>query len=118
MANQLGEMPSKTEEKEMANYGSEESKVNPSDYDCQILLEKTTHDAANDKSFPTDARLIWYVVDGVEHMDLTRCGKVSKMFDMYYDRYGKDAVKKIDFGYGSINPKLWGIKPKEQKKRK
>jgi len=33
MTNQLGEMPSKTEEKEMANYGSEESKVNPSDYD-------------------------------------------------------------------------------------
>ena len=24
----------------------------------------------------------------------------------------------IDFGYGSINPKLWGNKPKEQKKRK
>ena len=42
MANQLGEMPSKTEEKEMTNYGSEEIKYNPSDYECQILLEKTT----------------------------------------------------------------------------
>ena len=118
MTNQLEERPNKTEEKEMANYGSEETKINPSDYDCQILLEKTTHEVANDKSFPTDARLIWYIVDGVECMDLTRCNKVSKMFDMYYDRYGKGSVQRIDFGYGSINPKLWGIKPKEQKKRK
>jgi hypothetical protein len=40
------------------------------------------------------------------------------MFDMYYDRYGKGSVQRIDFGYGSINPRLWGNKPKEQKKRK
>jgi len=118
MTNQLEERPNKTEEKEMASYGSEETQINPSDYDCQILLEKTTHEIANDKSFPIDARLITYIVDGVEHMDLTRCGKVSRMFDMYYDRYGKGSVQRIDFGYGSINPKLWGNKPKEQKKRK
>jgi len=118
MTSQLEERPNKTEEKEMANYGSEETKINPSDYDCQIILEKTTIEIANDKSFPTDARLIWYIVDGVEYMDLTRCNKVSKMFDMYYDRYGKGSVQRIDFGYGSINPRLWGHKPKEQKKRK
>ena len=96
----------------------QESTINPPDYDCQILLEKTTHEIANDKSFPTDARLIRYIVDGVEHMDLTRCGKVSRMFDMYYDRYGKGSVQRIGFGYGSINPKLWGNKPKETKKKK
>ena len=27
-------------------------------------------------------------------------------------------LQKIDFGYGTMNPKLWGVKPKEQKKRK
>ena len=106
------------QQENMDESGSETKKLNPSDYDCHILLEKTTIEAANDKSFPTDARLIWYIVDGVECMDLTRCNKVSKMFDMYYDRYGKGSVQRIDFGYGSINPKLWGIKPKEQKKRK
>ena len=92
--------------------------INQSDYGCQILLEKTTLDTANDKSFPTDARLIWYVVDGVEHIDLTRCAKVSKLFDMYYDKYGKDAVQKIDFGFGAVNPKLWGVKPKKESKKK
>ena len=106
------------QEKEMAEFGSDEIKINPSDYSCQILLEKTTVEAANDKTFPTDARLIWYVVDSVTHVDLTRCSKTSQLFDMYYDKYGKNAVQKIDFGYGTVSPKLWGQKPKKEKKRK
>ena len=104
------------QEKEMAEFGSDVNEVNPSDYSCQILLEKTTLEAANDTSFPNDARLVWYVVDGKEYIDLTRCSKVVKLFDMYYDKYGKGAVQKIDFGYGTANPKLWGQKPKKEKK--
>ena len=96
----------------------QESIINPADYSCQILQEKTTLEAANDKSLPNDARLIWYVVDGAEHIDLTRCRKTVELFDMYFDKYGKGAVQKIDFGYGTMNPKLWGNKPKETKKRK
>ena len=106
------------QEKEMVEFGSESNNVNPSDYSCQVLLERTTLEAANDKSFPTDARLIWYIVGNQKFIDLVRCTKVSKLFDMYYDKYGKGAVQKIDFGYGTVNPKLWGVKPKEQKKRK
>ena len=106
------------EETEMAEYGNNERNILQSDYGCQILLEKTTLEMAKDKSFPNDARLIWYIVDGVEYMDLTRCSKTSKLFDMYYDRYGKGAVQKIDFGYGTVNPKLWGNKPTEKKKRR
>ena len=55
------------------------NREDPSDYGCQILQEKTTLEAANDKTFPNDARLIWYVVDGVEHIDLTRCSKTSQL---------------------------------------
>jgi len=105
-------------QEQMESQSQDGKTINQSDYSCQILLEKTSLETANDKSFPTDARLIWYVVDGVEYIDLTRCGKVSKLFDMYYDKYGKGAVQKIDFGFGSINPKLWGVKPKKEKKRK
>ena len=90
----------------------------PSSYGCQILQEKTTLEKANDKSLPTDAKLIWYVVNGIEYIDLTRCGKVVKLFDMYYDKYGKDAVKKIEFGYGTINPKMWGYEAPKTKKKK
>jgi len=105
-------------QKEMAQFREELNDLVPSDYGCQILLEKTTIEVAKDKSFPNDARLIWYIVDGVQYVDLTRCSKVSRLFDMYYDRYGKGAVQKIDFGYGTVNPKLWGDKPKEKKKKR
>ena len=95
-----------------------ETTINPSDYSCQILQEKTTLEEANDKSLPNDGRLIWYVVDGVEHVDLTRCKKTSQLFDFYYDKYGAGAVQKIDFGFGTVNPKLWGYEKKEDKKKK
>ena len=105
------------QEKQMASFGSDNT-INPSDYSCQILQEKTTLEAANDKSLPNDARLVWYIVDGVEHIDLTRCRKTVELFDMYYDKYGKGAVQKIDFGYGGINPKSWGYEPPKPKKKK
>jgi len=37
---------------------------------------------------------------------------------MYYDKYGPGSVQKIDFGYGRMNPKLWGNQKTEKKKRK
>ena len=106
------------QEKEMVNGEDTGSNITPSDYGCQILQENTTLEKANDKSLPNDAILIWYVVDGVETIDLTRCKKTSQLFDMYYDKYGPGAVKKIDFGYGQMNPKLWGFKPKNDGKKK
>ena len=89
--------------------------INPSRYGCQVLQEKTTLERANDKTLPNDARLIWYIVDGKEYVDLTRCKKTSQLFDMYYDMYGPGSVQKIDFGFGTMNPKLWNIGKKESK---
>ena len=74
----------------------EEVKFNPSDYWCEIILEKTTREKAEDKSLPTDAFNVTYVVEGETHLDVTRSEKMMNIFDMYYDRYGKDAVQKID----------------------
>jgi hypothetical protein len=37
---------------------------------------------------------------------------------MYYDTYGPGTLKKIDFGYGRVNPKLWGYRQPEKKKRR
>ena len=105
------------QETQMASFGSDNN-INPSDYSCQILQERTTLEAANDKTLPNDARLVWYVVDGVEYIDLTRCRKTVELFDMYFDKYGKGAVQKIDFGFGTVNPKLWGYKSKDKDKKK
>lgn len=106
------------EKKKMAENKSKINKVLPHEYGCEILLEKTTLDKAKDSSLPNDAYLIWYIVDDEEYLDLTRCPKRANLFDMYYDKYGPGSVKKIDFGYGRVSPKLWGYKQPEKKKRK
>ena len=110
-------MATETTEKAVAPKKPED-KFKPSDYWCEIILEKTTREKAEDKSLPTDAFNVLYVVDGKEHLDVTRSEKMVNVFDMYYDRYGKGAVQKIDYGHGTIRPNLWGNKPVEKKKKR
>lgn len=104
-------------ETSMAEYGREERTILPSAYGCEILLEKTTIAQAKDSSFPTDAYLIWYTVNEEQCIDLVRGTRV-RIFDMYYDRFGPNVIQKISFGYGRTNPKLWGIKQPEKKKKR
>ena len=89
-------------------------------YSCQIVLEKTTKEKADDRGLPSDAFNVTYIVDGEERLDVTRSGKMGNVFDMYYDRYGQGSVKKIDYGHGTVNPNQWGYKApvKKVKKRK
>jgi hypothetical protein len=103
-------------EKDMSDYGKDERIIVPSSYGCDVLLENTTIEKAKDSSFPSDAYLIWYIVNEKENIDLVR-GTRSRIFDMYYDKYGPGAIQKIDFGYGRTNPKLWGYKQPEKKKK-
>ena len=96
-----------------------EKKFDPSVYSCEIILEKTTLDKTQDKKLPTDAFNVTYVVEGETRIDVTRSEKMANVFDMYYDRYGKDVVQKIDYGHGTVRPNLWGVKaPLEKKKRR
>ena len=97
----------------------EEEKVKAADYSCEILLEKTTVDKADDRKLPSDAFNVFYVVEGQERLDVTRSGKMVNVFNLYYDKYGKDSVRKIDYGHGTVNPSQWGYKsPAERKKRR
>ena len=105
-------------EKKMAEKKHEDKMILPSMYGCEILLEKTAIETTKDPSFPSDAYLIWYIVDGEEYIDLCRTAKKVSLFDMYYDKYGPGSVQKIDFGYGRVNPKLWGYKAPEAKKKR
>ena len=106
------------EDIKMAEYTDNQKLVLPHEYGCEIIFENTTIEQAKDSSLPNDAYLIWYIVDGEERIDLTRTAKRVNLFDMYYDKYGPGAVQKIDFGYGRTNPKLWGYKQPEKKKKK
>ena len=105
------------EKEKMAENKKVQNQVLPHEYGCEILLEKTTLKQVKDPSFPSDAKIIWYEIDGEKYMDLCR-GRNVKIFDMYYDKYGPGVVQKIDFGYGRVNPKIWGYKAPETKKRK
>ena len=87
-------------------------------YQCQVVLEKTTREKAQDRGLPTDAFNVVYVVDGKEHLDVTRSEKMVNVFDMYYDKYGAGSVKSIEYGHGTIRPNLWNVKAPEKKRRK
>lgn len=104
-------------ERKMAENKNNDKIINASTYGCEVLLEKTTLQQAKDPSFPNDAYLIWYNFNEEIFIDLVRGTRV-KIFDMYYDKYGPGSVQKIDFGYGRTNPKIWGYKTPEKKKRK
>ena len=109
---------SKTE-KQVAEETKPEKKFDTSAYSCEIILEKTTKEKAEDRKLPTDAFNVTYIEGNVEHLDVTRSEKMANIFDMYYDRYGKGAIQKIDYGHGIVRPNLWRVKsPTRQKKRR
>ncbi len=95
-----------------------EPKFDPSDYSCEIIQEKTTHEKSLDRKLPTDAFNVTYIVEGETRLDVTRSSKMVNVFDMYYDRYGKGAVQRIDYGSGTIRPNLWGVKKSPEKKKR
>jgi len=98
-------------------WSQEEKKNLPPKYGCELLFERTTLQQVKDPSLPNDAYLVVYRVNGETYMDLCRGTKV-RIFDLYYDKFGPGSVLKIDFGYGRTNPKLWGYKTPEKKRRK
>ena len=111
-------MTTKTTEKKVAEEKKQEVKFNPADYWCDIILEKTTQEKALDRKLPTDAFNVTYIVDGETFLDVTRSAKMVNVFDMYFDRYGKGSVQKIDFGHGTVNPSQYGYKPPEKKRKR
>ncbi len=95
-----------------------EVKFDPSEYSCEIIQERTTQEKAFDRKLPTDAFNVTYIVDGETFLDVTRSSKMVNVFDMYFDRYGKGSVQKIDFGHGTVNPSQYGYKPPEKKRKR
>lgn len=95
----------------------QEKELFKSQYGCEVLKQNCTLEEAKDVQVPNDAYIITYEINGKICYDLTRCGKKVNIFDMYYDNLGP-VVRNIDWGYGKLNPKTWGYKSPEKKKRK
>lgn len=106
----------KSREEHMDSWTEVEKETCKSRYGCEILIQNGSYAEVCTKDVPNDAYIVKYTIDDKIHFDLTRGGRI-KLFDMYWDKF-RENLKSIDFGYGRINPKLWGYKSPEKKKRK
>lgn len=100
----------------MDHWTPTEKETCKSRYNCDILIENGSYLEVCTKEAPNDAYIVKYMVDDKICFDLTR-GTRIRLFDMYWDKF-RENLKSIDFGYGRVNPKLWGYKSPEKKKRK
>ena len=82
----------------------------------KIIHEACDPELANDKSLPYTSYLVRYLKEGQVTYDITNCGKQAELFDHYYDTYKKDFIR-FDQTQGRMNPKMWGNKSPEEKKK-
>jgi hypothetical protein len=101
----------------MDHWTPAEKEICKSRYGCEILVENGSYAEVRTKESPSDARIVKYEVDGQICYDLTRGNKMANIFDMYWDKF-REGLKSIDFGYGRVNPRLWGYQSPKTKKRK
>ena len=83
----------------------------------RVLAEDCDPSVSDDKSLPTDAFMVEYIVEGLSKFDLVRSGKKVDIFDEYYDKYKKNLIN-ITQAEGRISPKLWGNEPPKSKNKK
>jgi len=104
-------------EKSLETWLPQEKETFKSRYGCEILKQNCTLEEAKDIQVPNDAYIVTYFYNDKVCYDLTRASKRVNIFDMYYDNLGL-VIRSIDFGYGRINPRIWGIQAPKTKKRK
>lgn len=71
---------------------------------------------AQDRSLPYTAYLVEYLQDGMTHFDIVVSAKRVEIFDHYWDLYRHDLIRMTQ-SEGRVNPKLWGNKSNEKKKK-
>ena len=93
----------------------EKSKIK-SQYGCEMLVENGSLQDVSTQDVPTDAYIVTYTLDDQVKYDLTR-GTKTNLFDMYYDKF-KKGLRDIQYGPGTVSPKLWGYRNKQTGKKK
>lgn len=78
--------------------------------DCDASLSE-------DKTLPYTAYLIEYVEGDITKFDICVAGKKVDIFDYYWDKY-KTRFVNMTQTEGRVNPKLWGYKSPQSKKKK
>ena len=94
----------------------EEKETSKTKYACEILVSNGTLSDVYTSQAPNDAWVVKYTTDNKDCLDLSR-GTKTKLFDMYYDKF-KTGLKSIEYGSGTVSPKLWGYQTKTARKKK
>jgi hypothetical protein len=83
----------------------------------KILHQNCDPELANDRSLPYTAYIVTYEIDGAIVYDIVIPHNKIEIFDFYWDKY-REGLKEFKQAEGRVNPKLWGYKPKEEKKKR
>ena len=122
MTNETKEAPElKKPEKKVSLWSTEEAGNIKTVYGCELLVENGSLQDVSGSEYPTDAYIVSYAVFesgklGETKYDLTR-GTKTNLFDMYYDKF-KQGLKDIQYGKGTISPKVWGYRSSSPKRKK
>ena len=84
---------------------------------CYVLHQNCEKSVAKDKSLPLNSYLVTYISDEETAYDIVICNKQVDIFDMYWDKY-REGLKEFKQAEGRVNPRLWGNKPKEEKRKR
>ena len=94
----------------------EEKESSKTNYACEILVSNGTLSDVYTAQAPNDAWVVKYTTDNKDCLDLTR-GTRTKLFDMYWDKF-KGGLKSIEYGRGTVSPKLWGYQTASTSRKK
>jgi hypothetical protein len=84
----------------------------------KILHQNCDPKLAEDRSLPYTAYLVKYQPNEDEYSyDIVITNKQADIFDYYWDRY-REGLISFKQTEGRVNPKLWGYKSPEEKKKK
>jgi hypothetical protein len=108
---------SPSKENKLEVWSDKEREICRSRYGCEILQERCTRQDAKNKQLPLDSHLVTYEIDDNVFHDIIKTSKKVSIFDMYYDKFG-NRLRSIEWTDGMVNPRLWGYKPPQPKKRK
>jgi len=97
-------------------WSKEEKETSKTKYACEILVSNGSLADVHTTDAPNDAWIVKYTTDNKDCLDLSR-GTKTKLFDMYYDKFSK-GLKSIEYGSGTVSPKLWGYQTKTSRKKK
>ena len=109
--------------KEVQTYWSlKEKETLASKYSTELLVENCNEEQARNPQFPLDAYIVTYKDgNGDTRRDIVRATAKVNLFDMYYDKFGANSLVSMDYGFGTVNPKLYGLKaptkPKKNRRR-